>query len=403
MSGTVTPTLADVTPYVDATGIHIPTFETCYSYFQNQYLGIYGSDVYIANDSQDGQWVGVIAKSYYDTCVFAVAVYNSFSPASAQGAGLSAIVKLNGLTRASPSYSTVELELSGTAFATITNGYATDENNNQWNLPASVEIPVGTTITVSATCNAQGAIAAAPNSITTIGNPQQGWSGVNNPAAANLGEPVEEDGPLRARQQISTALPSVSVMDGITGAIAAIPNVTRVIGYENDTDTTDANGIPANAISFIVDGGDDTAIATTIANKKTLGAPTYGTTSVIIFNAYGNPKTINFYRSTQVTIIGQITIKALAGYTTLIGTQIIAAIVAYITASIAIGQDVSVSRLYMPANLYGGAGSDTFEVDPSAILIARAGGSIAAANVPLAFNEEAVTTTANWTLIAGDT
>ena len=90
--------LTSIAPIVSATGISVPTYAQVLAYFTTQFQGIYGADVYLGNDSQDGQWLGVIAAAVNDTNNAAVAVYNSFSPATAQGASLSSNVKLNGLT-----------------------------------------------------------------------------------------------------------------------------------------------------------------------------------------------------------------------------------------------------------------------------------------------------------------
>jgi hypothetical protein len=43
--------------------------------------------------------------------------------------------------------------------------------------------------------------------------------------------------------------------------VAAVLGVTRLAAYENDTNSTDGNGIPAHALSLVVDGGDALAIA----------------------------------------------------------------------------------------------------------------------------------------------
>ena len=59
----------------------------------------YGSDAVLTPDSQDGQLLAVFAQAIYDNGQALIAIYNSFSPATAQGAGLSSLVKINGLAR----------------------------------------------------------------------------------------------------------------------------------------------------------------------------------------------------------------------------------------------------------------------------------------------------------------
>ncbi|MBR8380724.1 baseplate J/gp47 family protein, partial [Burkholderia cenocepacia] len=249
---------------------------------------------------------------------------------------LSSNVKINGIARAVASYSSADLLIVGQTGTTISNGIAKDSNENPWALPASVTIPPSGEITVTATCTVLGAVTAPAGSISQIGTPTRGWQTVTNPADAAPGAPVETDAALRARQRTSTALPSLTIIDGITGAIASIPGVTRYVPYENDTPDTDANGLPPHSIAMVVEGGDATAIANAIALKKTPGSPTYGTTSIVVYDRYGRPITINFFRPTDAPISAVVNLKALKGYTNVAAQQIQVAVAAYIN-GIAIG------------------------------------------------------------------
>lgn len=378
-----------ITCTIDATGIHAPTYADVLAYLRDQYRGIYGADVYLEPDSQDGQLLAIFARALHDANNMAIAVYNAFSPATAQGAGLSSVVKINGIRRAAPSNSTVDLLLTGTAGTTITNGVVADTAGNRWNLPASVTIPPGGTITVTATAAEAGAVIAAAGTVTRILTITPGWVSVTNPAAAAPGAPVESDAALRRRQGISVALPSRTVLEGIIGAIANLPGVARYAAYENDTGTTDANGIPPHSIALVVEGGDAQAIAAAIAAKKTPGAGTYGSTAETVTDAYGVPHAIRFSRPTGVPIGVAITLKAFAGYTTATGQAIQAAVADYINA-LAIGCDVPLTKLYLPANLVGSADGATFDI--TSLAIGRDGATPTAANIPIAFDEAAICT-----------
>jgi uncharacterized phage protein gp47/JayE len=379
-------TITTTAPTISSTGISAPTYADVLSYLQAQYQAIYGADIYLGNDSQDGQFLAVIAAAINDANAAAISIYNSFSPATGQGAALSSNVKINGIAREVPTYSTVLLTITGQAYAVINNGVAKDTGGNRWRLPASVTIPSGGTITVTATSEVVGAIAAPIGTVTGIATPTLGWQAVTNTAAATPGAPVESDAALRFRQTISTALPSLTVMDGIVGAVAGLAGVTRYAAYENDTGSADVNGIPAHSISMIVEGGTDLDIATAIAAKKPPGTPTYGPTSQTVIDTYGNVIPINFYRPTEVPIAAAITIKALPGYNADIGAQLVAAVAGYINA-LSIGADVLMTRLYLPANLSGSASSFTFEV--TSLAIAKKPATPTTADVAIAFNEVA--------------
>jgi len=54
-------------------------------------------------------------------------------------------------------------------------------------------------------------------------------------------------------------------------ALANLPNVTDVAVYENDTDDTDADGIPAHSLWVVVEGGAVADIVESMTKNKTGG------------------------------------------------------------------------------------------------------------------------------------
>ena len=382
------PTAAVVT----SAGISAPTYAQILVYLQTQYQAIFGSDVYLGNDSQDGQFLGIIAAAINDSNSAAVAVYNSFSPATAQGNGLSSSVKINGIARQSATNSTVNLTLVGQAGTTINGGIATDSNGNQWTIPSPTVIPASGSIVVTATAAVAGAITAAMGTVTTIATPVYGWQSVTNASAASAGAAIETDAALRVRQAASVALPSLTVLAGIVGAVEAVSGVTEVAAYENDTSSTDANGLPANSIALVVSGGSAASIAAAIMAKKTPGCYTYGTTSQSVTDSAGIPHTIRYFVPTNSSLSVAITMHALAGYTTAVAAEIQSAIAAYINA-LPIGKSVMVTRLYLPAMLNGAADSSTYELVTLQACIT--GGSMGISDIAIPFNGAAVCLASN--------
>ncbi|ELM3736994.1 baseplate J/gp47 family protein [Edwardsiella piscicida] len=373
---------------VTAGGISAPDYQTILGTLTSFFQQIYGTDAYLDPDSKDGQLVALVALAIHDANNMAIAVYNSFSPATGLGTGLSSNVKINGIGRRGATNSTVDLVLTGTAGTSITNGTVKDTNNVIWRLPTPVTIGVSGTVTVTATCSSSGAVAALAGAITTINTPTRGWTSVTNPAAATVGAPAETDADLRIRQGQSVALPSLTPFDSVDGAIANVAGVTRHKLYENDTGATDSNGLPPHSISAIVDGGDVTAIAQAIRGSKGQGTATYGTTSVTVPDTYGNPHVISLSRSTDVPIYGHITLQAFTGYTSQIGAQIQQAVADYIN-GLTIGDDVLLSRIYSPANLGVVSGGNARYYDITELLIGTSSGSVVAANITIAYNESA--------------
>lgn len=389
------PTLA---ASVSATGITAPAYPDILLSLQTSFQTIYGSDSYITPDSQDGQLLAIVAKAIKDTNDMAIAIYNAFSPATAQGAALSSNVKINGISRAIASSSSVILTVGGSVGAIILGGVVSDAAGNKWNLPATVTIPLSGTINVTATCALLGAITAAPNTLNLIVTPTLGWQTVTNASAANAGAPVESDAALRQRQTIAVIAPSRTVLDGIKSAVQALVGVTQAQAYENDTNLVDTNGLPPHSMALVVSGGNVLAIANAINLRKTPGAYTYGTTSQAVSSVYGIPGIIRFFVTTLMPVKASVSIKALAGYNSAIGAQILAAVQAYINA-LSIGQQVSIGHLYLPAQLFGAAGIETFELINAGIQIAPVGSPLGLVDIATAFNAQATCALTDLTLV----
>lgn len=370
-------------PTIDAAGISIPDYATVLAWLQAQYQAIFGADVYLGNDSQDGQFLAIVASAINDGNLAIVDAFNSAGPATAQGEALSSRVKINGISRAVASASQVTLTIVGEAGTTISAGVATDANNNRWALPATVVIPPAGTIDVTATCTEMGAIAAPAGTVTTIATPTRGWQTVTNAAPASQGAPVETDEQLRQRQAKSVSLPSLTVLGGILGAVQAVPGVVKATVYENDTDAADANGQPAHSIAVVAKGGDATAIAQAIMVKKTPGTYTHGSTSVTVTDDIGIPHTIRYFQPADAPMVVEVRLKALSGYTTGVAAQIQAAVAAYINA-LGIGQPVMLARLYLPAQLNGAGQFGTFEV--LTVKVAAKPGTPGTSDVTVAYN-----------------
>jgi uncharacterized phage protein gp47/JayE len=305
-------------------------------------------------DSTDGQWLSIQVQAFFDLGQVCVAVYNSFSPATAQGAALSSVVKINGIARKIPTASTATVTIVGVANTIITGGIVGDNQSlgTQWALPTSVTIPSGGSITETATCTVLGATSAAPATLVNILTPTAGWQTVTNAAAATLGAPTESDAALRTRQAVSTSLSALTPLDAIWAGVANTAGVGRVIVYQNNTGSVDTDGRPAHSVTVVAEGGDMDLIAAAIAAKKGPGPSTYGTTARTVIDAKGVAEVINYYQLTTVPITLTINIKALTGYLSTTGDLVKASVAGFINA-LAIGETSYVNRLYAPANLRG--------------------------------------------------
>ncbi|MBC8947234.1 baseplate J/gp47 family protein [Xenorhabdus indica] len=369
---------------ITASGITAPDYPAILERLTGYFRQIYGEDAYLDPDSKDGQMLAIYAQAIHDANNTVIATYNSFSPSTATGVALSNNVAINGMSRHSSTRSTCDVELIGQVGTVIKNGMVRDVQGYSWRLPDMVTVGTHGTVTVTATCQTQGSITAAIGDIAEIGTPTRGWQKVTNHSVATPGRIIETDADLRIRQRKSVALPSRTVLDGMLGAISLIPGVSRLRGFENDTGQTNEYGIPGHSIALIVDGGDATTIARTIALKKTPGGGTFGDTVIKVADRHQIPHPIRFSRPVDVAVFIEIHLIPFDGYTTLVGDRIKTAVADHINA-IHIGDSVYLTRLFTPANLSGDEEGKTYDITD--IKIGRTAESTVTGNLKTRFNE----------------
>ena len=388
--------MSDFAPTISAAGIDAPDFAKILAVLNERVREIFGDDIYIEPDSQDGQLLGVYSLALSDLNAAAVAVYNAFSPATAQGNGLSSVVKINGLRRKLPSRSQAEVRIGGVVGTVIRNGIVSD-GTTRWTFPEVVIPPAGV-VTVTATAEADGAIQAAANTITQISTPVRGWQTATNPLAAIEGRPVESDAELRIRQTRSVAKPSQSLWESMYAALWQLDGVRRVAGYENPTHEYDDNGLPPHSVCYVVEGGDAEQIGQTLLLYKNPGCNTVpdSTTSppfpspqdvhLTIRDYTNDHRKINFYRPKYVRIAVQVDIEPGQGWSGDIESQIKNAVAAYINA-LPIGSDVRYFRVSVPINMCNRQFIDAYNV--VGIRISGGAGSLGNSDIQIGFREAA--------------
>lgn len=385
---------------VTENGIKAPSYAEILEYFKEKAKTIFGQDVDLDADTQDGQLIAIFAQAISDVNAQAIATYNQFNPNTAVGVGLDSAVKTNGIERQEATKSTVDLVLIGQAGTVINNGIASDDAGTNWLLPEQVVIPVSGEITVTATAEEVGDIEASPNTITQIVTPTLGWQSVNNPNQAVVGVAVETDAQLRTRQARSTELASVSLWEGIIASLLNLEGVTRVSGVKNDEDATSDEGVPGHTVAMIVDGGDVDEIGKTIFLKKGEGVGTFGTTQTTYIDTYGFPNVIKFSRPTIVNVYVTLNITPASTYLSTAADEIKSRIADYIN-SLAIGEDVNIARVLASAVKDCDTGmDDRFEV--SSITMGESSGSQSAASIPIEWNEAAACDVSNITVNLND-
>jgi hypothetical protein len=161
--------------------------------------------------------------------------------------------------------------------------------------------------------------------MTTIVTPVAGWASTVNVTAQINGQALETDTQLRTRRYVELAQHGSSNAAAITAALSALTSSTggQVLNseatYENDTDVTDAFGLPPHSIQAVVSYGNlpvtpvpttDQLIAATILKTKAAGVQTKGAQSKTVLDTSSNTNyTINFDYPTSTPCTVLITLR----------------------------------------------------------------------------------------------
>lgn len=245
--------------------------------------------------------------------------YNSKDPNKASGVDLDVIAALTGTTRSEGTPSTVTgFVLTGVATpATVVPAGTIFESavtGSRWTLDQTWTLNTSGTAIVDITCITDGPVEADANTITRIITTVPGLTSVTNPTPATPGTDVETDSALRVKRATAVGRPGNNQIDSMLGEIYAVDGVRRVKVYENDTNTTDSNGLPAHSIAPVIDGGTDSDVAMAIYIKKNPGVALYQAGIPISVDVTSpvypdNVKTIKFSRPEYVDMVINIAIK----------------------------------------------------------------------------------------------
>ena len=151
-------------PYIDGTGVHMPTYEDRLEDLVTAYRNIFGVEAELSAAVPDYQLLSVFARALDDTSALVVQDFNSRNPFYASGTALDLLLPQYGLVR----------------------------------------------------------------------------------------NPGETDASVRARIRTALAARSTNSYDALYAAVMNAKSIDDAKVYVNDTDTTDANGIPAHNIAVVL-------------------------------------------------------------------------------------------------------------------------------------------------------
>ena len=145
-------------------------------------------------------------------------------------------------------------------------------------------------------------------SLVTIATPVGGWKSLVNLLDASVGALLESNAALRIRRDAEIHAEGNAVAEAIRTRILQVgegtaDNVTACTPFYNDTDSTNADGVPAHSIEVLVLGGLDQAVADALWRVAGgSGIHLHGTTTATVVDSQGNIQTVKFSRPTPVPI-----------------------------------------------------------------------------------------------------
>ncbi len=279
------------------TGLTIDSINTLVINLSAILRNIYGYDINLNSNAPDGQLVRIFCQAVEDVLELLQSVYNSFGYMQAYGVQLDQRLALLGLARKQGSQTTTPvtiivnqaLILYGLNSAPQTPFTLIDQTGNQWQLVAQHSFSSAGSASLTFQAVTIGPIGVTANTITQQLTTVLGVTAVNNPTTSGsiIGVSEETDTQFKVRAAQSFALASTGPSDSIRAALLNSADITDASVLENDTGSTDGNGILAHSIWVIVAGGTYPGIAGAIYAKKMPGCGMKGSNSYIITRPNG--------------------------------------------------------------------------------------------------------------------
>ncbi|EIH6466006.1 baseplate J/gp47 family protein, partial [Shigella flexneri] len=110
------------------------------------------------------------------------------------------------------------------------------------------------------------------------------------------GRDEETDTELRQRYLESLAVTGVGTLDAIVAAVKRVQGVSDASGVENDTETTNSDGLPPKSFKIVVVGGQNDNIAQAIWDTKPAGIRPFGSIFGTAYDLGSLPHDVYFSR-----------------------------------------------------------------------------------------------------------
>jgi len=365
---------------------------------QTAYQSTFGPNINLQANAPDGQRIAIEAEMLTVISELDKAGYDARFPDTATGQSLANVCSITGFSPLPPTASNITLPVNGTPGTVIPDSFQAYVQG----VPTSVfqilpgqfyTVGAGGTINVEMVATVTGPILAPAGTAMTISTPVAGITSLSNVTVSNTGSNLETEVQIRQRRLVTLSLSGPNVLQ-IETALLELAGVTNVGGSENQTDFTNASGLPPHSMAFLVSGtATSQAIATVINSYRSAGINTYGNISVVIVDSQGTPHTVYYSTPSQIETYFGITVTPATNpldgiFPTNGAAAIQQAVLTYIGNQM-VGQDVVLNQLsqYICSQVSGIVGI--------AITAGLAPSPVGTANLSMLYNQLAVTAAGN--------
>jgi len=264
-------------------------------------------------ETPQGQLASSLTATIGDCYDKIIWLFNQMNPDVNDGVYQESIGRIYYINRRPATSTTVICTCSGAYGIAIPSGHLIkDSSGNTYTAVTGGIILSGGAINLQYKNILTGPIPALAGSVTIIQKTVLGLDSVINAADGILGENAESRAEFEFRRKESVALNGRGSLGTIYANVFAVPDVTDIYAYENNTNTIQVVGsssfhVAPHSIYLAVQGGADSAVGQAIWKSKDVGADYNGNTTVTITDtenyAYPYPTyTVKFQRPAQVAV-----------------------------------------------------------------------------------------------------
>lgn len=276
---------------------------------QADYRSEFGDDIDLSDYSPNGQELKLRAKSLDEIWQELESAYDSNDLDKAEDENLDRLTKLGFVGRKGEQHAVVALEFSGDPLVSVLSGSEAETASGI----VFESIEDGTTdesgtISVQSKAKVAGITGNVPaGAINSIKTPVAGIDSVTNLNPATGGRGIETNAEERQRYKDLPAATGSSIA-AVEAAVANIGSVISTSSYENKSNFTDANNLPAHSFEIVVVGGIglESEIAQTIFDNGPAGIGSYGNIEVPIVDDNGVENIVKFSRPIDVNVFVEI-------------------------------------------------------------------------------------------------